>query len=481
MLRERVFSGIKWQVGISISQKVLSFGTTIILARFLGPSMYGLFALALIVVSSFELFKCIGIDAALIRRQDDFEIAANTAFIIIPFLGIFLYFILNSSASFVGKFLNNQDIIPVLKILGLIFVISSFTRVPAVILERNIRFKEVSIAEFYSTVFFSVSALILVLLKFNVWALVFAYIIKTAVYMIMIWSYVRWKPKFQFDRKVALEMFNFGKFIFLASALLFVKMNLDNLLVGKLLGITMLGLYSIAFNIANFCSDYFGNKVNRVFYPAYSKLGNNPQSLSSAFMKTLKFTSIVAFLFGAGVLAIGPEFLKLLYGDKWDGATTVLKIMAFAGIFNTIPAGITALFLSLGKPRIGFYLMLIELSIFCIFIPPMANLLGINGVGIIISASSFLSFCVALIVAMRLLSLDIRKIYLTFKPALFSSIFMLGIILLIKRLMFFYSQTYITMKYNFIILFPLALVVYLVTLYKIDKSTLKDLKEIIFR
>jgi len=481
MLRGQVFSGVKWQVGISLSQKVLSFGTTVILARFLGPSMYGLFALALIVVSSFELFKSIGIDAALIRRQDDFELAANTAFIIIPFLGIIIYFFLNTSASFIGKFLNNSDIIPVLRILGLIFVISSFTRVPAVILEKNLRFKEVSIAEFYSAVSFSISAVILTLLKFNVWALVYAYIIKTAVYMIMILLYARWKPKFKFDRKVAWEMFHFGKFIFLAAALLFVKMNLDNLLVGKLLGITMLGLYSIAFNMANFCSDYFGIKVNRVFYPAYSKLGNDPQSLSSAFMKTLKFTSIIAFLFGFGVLAIGPEFLKLLYGDKWNGAATVLKIMAFAGIFNTLSAGMAALFLALNKPKIGFYLTLLEVSIFFIFIPPMTHFLGINGVGMIISVSSFLSFCIALIMTMRLLSLDFRKIYSAFKPALFSSIFMLGIIHLIKKLMFFCDQAHIMTKYNFIILFPLALGVYLVTLHTIDKSILKDSKEIIFK
>ena len=105
-IKHQTIRGVKWQVGASILNKALSFVTTIIIARRLGPSSYGLFALALMVVSSFELLKSMGIDTALVRRKDDFDIAADTAFLIIPILGFLLYIALYLSAPIIGKFLN---------------------------------------------------------------------------------------------------------------------------------------------------------------------------------------------------------------------------------------------------------------------------------------------------------------------------------------------------------------------------------------
>ena len=269
-LKKQTVSSLKWQIGANVLQKIITFGATIILARLLGPSAFGLFALTMVIVSSFELFKSLGIDSALIRKADNFEDAANTAFVIIPLLGILLYIVLNFSAPIIAKFLNNRELLPIIRVLGIVFVISCFSKVPQASLERDMHFKKISIAEFTSSIIFSVSAVVFAFLNFRVWSLVYAYIIKMFVYMAMIWIYAQWRPKLFFNKTLALEMFNFGKFVFLASAVWFIKMNLDNFLVGKLLGLTMLGLYAIAFNIANFGADYFGNKVYKVIYPAYS-------------------------------------------------------------------------------------------------------------------------------------------------------------------------------------------------------------------
>ena len=120
-LKKQTVNGIKWQVGVSFLQKVISFVTTIILARILGPSNFGLFALALVIVGAFGLFKSMGIESALIQRKDNIKLAADTAFYIIPVLGILLYLFLNFSAPIIGKLLDNKEIISVigLGIMGL--------------------------------------------------------------------------------------------------------------------------------------------------------------------------------------------------------------------------------------------------------------------------------------------------------------------------------------------------------------------------
>ncbi|HNQ50079.1 MAG TPA: lipopolysaccharide biosynthesis protein [Candidatus Omnitrophota bacterium] len=425
--------GIGWQLGTNFAQKIVQFITTIIIARRLGPANYGLFALTLTIVSTFELFKSLGIDAALMKRKDDINEAANTAFVIIPFLGIFLYCILLLTASLIGQYVGNKDFIPVVKVLGLVFVFSGLARVPAVLLERNLEYKKISIAEFISSFFFSACAIALTFLDFEIWSLVYAYVGKVFIYSFLIISSSKWKLTFKFKKRVALDMLNFGKYIFLTSTAWFVKKNLDNVLVGKYLGVEKLGFYSIAFNISNFSTDYFGNKIFRVVFPSYSRLQDDVEGLKRAFLKTFKITALIAIPFGVCVFFLGGDFVKVAYGNRWIGVTTVLTFLAFSGVFNSLNSIFSALFMAVNKPKFGFWMMAIELVVFVLFIVPAAMLFNLNGVGFIVSFSSLLSFLLGLFVCKVRLGIRLGSIFNSLKSSFLISIVLICLILIIKK------------------------------------------------
>jgi PST family polysaccharide transporter len=478
-LRKQTVSGVKWLVGTSIIHKFLGLATTVVLARILNPSTFGLYALAFVAIDALGLFKTLGFDAALIRTKKDIEKYANTAFLVIPFLGILIYFILAFSAPLVGKLLNNQEVIGVIKALGIIFVIGCFGRVPSALLEKNMQFKKVSIIEISSAIIYSLAAIILAFLKMGVWSLVIAYILKTLNSNILFWVFSKWHPYFEFDKKIAWEMFHFGKFLFLASIVGFLRMNLDNLLVGKLLGVTALGLYAIAFNVANFGADYFGVRIHRVTFPAYSKLQNDLDDLKSAFLRVLKHVSLFALPLGTVFLLLSKEFLVLVYGEKWVDAASILKILAWAGIFNALASGFDGIFLACGKPKLSFWITSLQVALFFIFIAPMAKLFGMNGVGIVVSISSIIAFIITLIWIKNMLSLNLNQIYLSLKPSLISTLFMgLGIIFL-KKIILQYEIAIFT-HFNFVILSISALMIYVFSLFKIEKLLFKEIKEIIF-
>jgi len=198
-LKKQTASGVKWLVGSSFLQKVIQTGATIVLARILGPSQFGIFALAFVAIDALGLFKSMGFDSALIQRKDNIERAANTAFFVIPVLGVVLYLLLSVSAPWIGKFFNNQEVIGVIRALGIIFIISCLGRVPAALLEKNMKFKKVSIIEIGTAVVFAVSAITFALLKFGIQSLVYAYILKTLYQNILMFICSKWKPKFEFD------------------------------------------------------------------------------------------------------------------------------------------------------------------------------------------------------------------------------------------------------------------------------------------
>lgn len=477
-IKHQAVNGIKWQVAVSMFQKFVTFGATIILARHLGPSVYGLFAFSLVVVSSFELFKSMGIDAALIRRKDDFGPAADTAFFIIPVLGVVLYIALNLCAPAIGNMLNNKEMTGIVRVLGLIFVIGCFTKVPVISLERQLKFKGISVAEIASTIMFSASALTFVSMNLGIWTLVYAYILKNFTYMALVWIFSGWKPSFVFNAKLALEMFHFGKFVFLTSALSFLKMNLDNLLVGKLLGATMLGYYAVAFNIANFGSDYFGGRVYRVIFPVYSKMQNNFEGLKSAFLNVIKYISLVAMPLATGTFLLGGDFIMLTYGDKWLSAVPALKILACIGIFNLIPVATDSVLMAMGKSSLSFKSMLVQVILFFIFIAPAAKFLGLAGVAVVVSAASLIAMVMQFIWVKEHFKLEFKEIFSSIQPAISASLVMCAAIIMFKYgLKYFALNDFI--RYVFIPESALAVTAYFFTLFLKDRIILKEMKELI--
>jgi len=478
-LKKQTVSGIKWLVGSSFLQKAMSVGTMVILARILGPADFGLFALAFIAIDALGLFKSMGFDSALIQRKDNIEQAANTAFFIIPVLGIALYLVLSILAPWIGKFLNNQGVVGIIRALGIIFVIGCFGKVPAALLEKNIQFKKVSVIEISSAIIYSLTAIVLAFSKMGVWSLVIAYILKTLNNNILFWVFSKWRPRFEFDKKIALEMFHFGKFLFLGGAVWFLKMNLDNMLVGKLLGVMALGLYAIAFNIANFGADYFGSKVHRVIFPAFSKIQDDRYDLKQAFLKTTKLVSIFAFPFCAVMFLMGDELIRVIYGSKWIAAIPVLKVLALAGLFNTLPVAMWSLFNATGHPRASFWFTVIQVVLFFLLISPLAKLYGLIGVGIVVALASLVAIIVYIPFTKNLISLRMKDIYLSLKPGLISSLLMgLGIFLLKYALP--KCNMGILFYYNLATLTIFAGAVYSLSLLKIEKVLLKEIKETIF-
>jgi len=478
-LKRQTVSGIKWLVGSSFLQKAISVGTMVILARILGPADFGLFALAFIAIDALGLFKSMGFDSALIQRKDNVEKAANTAFFIIPVLGLLLYLILAISAPLIGRFLNNEQVVSIIRVLGIIFVISCFGKVPAALMEKNMQFRQVSLIEISTSIVFSASAIILALLGRGVWSLVIAYILKTVNQNVLLFIFAKWRPRLEFDKKIALEMFHFGKFIFLGSIIWFFKANLDNILVGKILGVTALGLYAIAFNIANFCADYFGSKVSRVIFPTYSKMQDDLEDMRFAVLKTLKYINIFAMPFGLGLFSLSKEFLTIIYGKGWVEASFSLMILSWAGILNSLSATFAGIFLASGRPKLGFWLGTLQVFIFFIFITPMAKLYGINGVAIVVLISSLFSFIFGLFFTIKFTGIKVIQIYLSLKTTLLASFYMAIVIFLFKLVLVNIKMGFFV-YYGFILLFLFALITYIYSLYIIEKKLFKEIVALIF-
>lgn len=479
-LKHATVKAMKWSLGASILQRAISFTCTVILARILSPTVFGLFALAFVVIDTFGLFKSMGFDSALIQRKDKIKEAADTAFMIIPLLGVCLYVILFFSSPLIGRFFDNSEIANVLKILGVVFVFSCFNKIPLTLLQKEMSFKKIAISDLLSSFFYSLSAVIFASLGYGIWSLVFAYILKTFLYTIMIWKYSSWRPGFKYDRQIAKEMFDFGKYYFLDTIAWFLRRNGDNALVGKLLGASALGIYAFSFNIAFLGVDYFGSKIANIAYPAYSKIQHDIEHMSRAFLKVTKFSSLFALPFSCGIFLLSDNFINTLLGAKWVMAIPVLKVLIWSGMFGTLTSSVSGIFLALCKTKLSFKITMIQLILFFGLVYPSVKYFGILGVSVLVTVCYGIGTIVSYVYAAKILSIPYTDFFKTFASSVLSSTLMSGVIIVFKYVIPISSLPIFSIPFvNIVALSVIGATSYAAGIYLTEKGLFSEMRSLL--
>ena len=473
-LKQQTVSGIKWTFAASLAQRILSFGATVILARILTPADFGLFALAFVMIDGFSIFKSLGFDSALVRRKEDISKAANTAFFLIPAMGLSLFLILFLLAPIGAKFLNNPSVANIIRALSIIFVISCFGKVPQTILYRDMKFKYKSIAEVSATAVYVLTAVALALSKHGVWSLVVAYILKNIVQISIEWYFSGWRPKLEFDKTIAWDMFHFGKYVLAGAIIWFLYTNLDNIIVGKFLGVTMLGFYAIAMNTSNILNDYLLGKVGFIMYPAYSKVQEDPEDMKRVMLKALKYISILIMPFSFCLFIFAPDILRFVFGQKWLPATNILRILAFVGMFRSLGSAIWPIFLARGKSKADFQVGLAHVVIYFTLVIPLAIKFKLIGAGIAVLLAAIIAFIIGVIRVKNIIHIRTIVLIEAISPALLCSLAMAVIVLITRHLMAMKE-----LHYSFFLYGSLAAVIYVTGTYLMNRNILRDIKEVI--
>ena len=362
-LKHRTVSGVKWQMLNKIAQKVLSVGTFAVLARILEPSTFGLFAMAFILIDGFHLFKAFGLDTALIQRKENVEEAAHTAYFIVQITGFVLCGVCYLIAPLAGYFFHNPDVTAITRALGLIFVFTSFSKIPTTLLTKAMRFNTLAGIELVGAVVNSLFAVVFALLSPTVWALVWAYLTKQLVMAVMARRISGFRLKWQFDWKIAKELLHFGKFMVGLSFLWYFGENINNIVIAKILGTTMLGFFALAANIGNAINTHFVSLLEGVMFPAYASVQHDKEEVRRIYLKTTKFVSLISMPFAVALIFLAKELVLTLYGWKWISIVPLLQLFGLTQLAVPVLACSGSLFLGCGCPRNLYKLTVISLIV----------------------------------------------------------------------------------------------------------------------
>jgi O-antigen/teichoic acid export membrane protein len=400
-LRQKAIRSSMW-VGVSaVVLSVLTFARGIILARLLTPEAFGLMAASMMATRLIEILTETGFGAALVHRRDRFEEARDTAFTMMFARGCLLSILSVLIAPFVSRFYGEPLIAPIVAVVGLSFILSGSQSLRWLALQKALDFKRLTYMELTTGTLTFVIAVALAFWLRSVWALVFTQIAAAAVTSIVSYWIVPGPVRFRFDPAIARELYNYGKFITGLAIVVFLTRELDNAVIGKLLGMETLGYYVAAYTLANIPTSYFTRIVAKVLFPMFSQLQHDAQRLRSAYAQGIALVTALAVPVSVTMAVLAPEIINALYGGHWAEAAGPLRVLALFGCFRALWVLNGYLYNAIGRPQIDFYMNLARLAAMGALLLPLTMRYGVIGASVAVTVPMGAQFVVGVYLSKR--------------------------------------------------------------------------------
>lgn len=378
-LAQRTVNAGAWAFLLNMSMKVLAITRTVVIARLLAPSDLGLMGIALLVSSLLQTFTKTGFKAALLQRPGEIEEHLDTAWTVEVARSVVLAGALMVGAPLVGDFFGAPAAVPVVRLIALAVLLQGFTNVGVVYFDRELEFQKRFFFRSVPTTAEVVTTLALAFVLRNVWALVFGLIVGKLVLLVASYLAHPYRPRLAFDLGKAKQLYSFGFWVFGSEIMIYLLLNLDDIVVGRILTAAALGLYQMAFSVSQVMTTELTSVINQVAFPAYSKLQFHRERLRRAYLRTLQFVGLVSFPLAAGLWFLGPAIVHSILGQKWAPMLPAFEVLLIWGLIRSILATSGPLFRGLGKPQVQTKLQFAQFVLLAFLIYPLTERWGING------------------------------------------------------------------------------------------------------
>lgn len=335
-LARRVFRGSLWLFASYGLYKVSRMIIMLVIAALLSPEAYGVVSLCSVIIFIGEIVCEFGIWQAVVNRKEPDERFLNTAFTANVLGGVVVATGLFLAAPSLALFYGEPEMTTLLRVMtpGLLADAAFF--VPDGFLRKQLKFKIQSLPTVGSAFGAVVATVALLYLGVGVLSFAVGYLVEKIIRCSLVMVISRWRPRFQIHRLSLKEIVSYAKHVSGSEVARLVSSNIDFLIVGRVLGAGPLGLYTLAFNLANYPVTNFAVILSRIAFPTFSILQENPDYARRAYLKIVQVVAglVIPLLVMLAVLA--EPLIVGLFGEKWQQAVFPMQAMVIAGISRAI-------------------------------------------------------------------------------------------------------------------------------------------------
>jgi O-antigen/teichoic acid export membrane protein len=421
-VRKLAIRGIGQLLVRTISLRAVTFGGNIILARILDPTSFGLFAIVNFVVLIAGFLADLGMGASLVQRKEQLtEKDLRTAFsfsLVVD--AVMTILVIGLAPVLVAGYGLDPKYVTAIRAMGLTIFVSAFAAIPAIRLERTLRFKELANADLVSQLVYVVAALSGAIAGLHVWAFVIASILARTIHTIIVNFISPWRPRLGIDRSSIRTMLSFGVPYQLNGLLIQVKDNFVPTFIALAAGAKAVGYVNWAVGLAT--NPFFLlTIVSRVTFPTYARLQHDLPALKDAIEKSIKWIAATVFPGTFLLMALAHQIVRFLYGPKWAPGLISFYFLCIPVLCATWSTVLISALYGMGRAKTVLKIMAIWTVVGWGLSAPLTLWFGYNGFAIATALVSVLSVLPVIemnkIVKIRFVSTCVRFAILSAIPA----------------------------------------------------------------
>jgi O-antigen/teichoic acid export membrane protein len=380
-LGARARTGMAWSLLNSGAIRLLNVVAGLIVARIVTPDEFGTYSAGLLVMTIVLSMNEAGLSVAVIRWKGNVERVAPTA-VTASFASSASWFALMFlGAPTIAALLGAPEATDAIRVLSFGVLLDGISTIPNALLMRAFRQRSRAIAQLFG---FLIGTPIGILLagKHGAVGLATGLVISNGVATAVILRLAPSRPRPGWNRATAVRLLRIGLPPALTSLLLLAIVNVNSIVVSRVLGVGALGFYALALNVANWPWNLLSISIRQVSLPAFSRLADDTPGLEKAFAHSLTLAGGLAVLGGVLIATLATPLVGVLYGEKWLPAVVALQWLALLGALRVILELCYDLLVAVGRAGSLVRVQIGWLAALVLALPIGAHLGGIEGVAI---------------------------------------------------------------------------------------------------
>ena len=318
--------GFFWSGIERFSIQGISFLLSIIIARIVSPSAYGLIVMVQVFMSFFQIFIEGGFANALIQKQNRTEVDYNTVFIFNMIVATGLYLIMFFAAPIIADFYEEPQLTKITRVISLNLILSSLSIVQKTRLTIILDFKTQTKAGLIAVLISGVIGVVCAYRGMEVWALVIQSLLSQTLITLSLFVLSKWTPRFCFSKQSFVTLFRYGSKFLGTNILTSIYLNIYNLVIGKKYTSAELAYYNRAFTLSQFPSTSISDVMNRVIFPVLSRVQDDREKLVEGYFKYLHLSHYIILPLMGLMVVLAQPLVEVVLTEKWLPMVPYLRL-----------------------------------------------------------------------------------------------------------------------------------------------------------
>lgn len=420
---------VGWTGFSKIIGQIATFGTTLFLVRLLDKDDFGLFAMAVLYTLVIDNITDFGFQSAIIQRKEIDEDSLSSCFWLLFGVSLSTVALNQLFAPWIAGLFAEERLASIVRQISWIFLIIPLTVISSGILSWRLRLDVIAKAELGTGLLRCATSIVLALAGMGVLSLVYGYLAERVLLGLILTRAAHWRPRPRFVYKSVKPLITFGLSITAGRLLWLGYSKMDTFIVGRFLGVEVLGIYSIALQIAMAFSQFVSTAYYRVIFPLLSRSQDSPR-FNEILLKSSVYLSIVALPMMVGMAVVAPDIVLVFLGDKWHDAIPALQVLSIVAATLTLSGLLPQAMNAVGRADISIWINFTSLIVFGIGFYLGAQWQGLTGVLIVWLVLAPLRYVANVSSACMLLKVPVTQYLIQHTGSFMATLIMLPVVMI---------------------------------------------------